>query len=94
LLFEGDVMMGFFDVLMGKKKATPPPAIIGSPYVVCETYAAITTHLRELKLSPLKYSGGLSIKTLCGMDAAWDTKLPVETVRCSGCVRAANARQG
>jgi hypothetical protein len=68
-----------------KKKAVVEPAESLEPYVVCETTAAITTHLRQRSLSPLKYSGGLNIKTLCGMDAAWDTKQPVDSVRCRKC---------
>jgi hypothetical protein len=63
-------------------------------YVVCETTAAISTHLRLRELSPLKYGGGLTINTLCGRQAAWDTKIPVECVRCRECIAAAGGPAG
>ena len=58
-------------------------------YVVCESTAAITTHLRELGSNndnPVKYAGHWPRpKALCGTEISWDTKLPIETVRCRTC---------
>jgi hypothetical protein len=54
-------------------------------YVVSESTAAITTHLRRLVDSPIKYGGGLNIRSLCGSHLAWDTKIPVSMARCRVC---------
>ena len=55
--------------------------------VVCETTAAITTHLRVVTAdAPISLSGFANRpKTLCDVDAAWDTRLPVTSARCSIC---------
>ena len=48
--------------------------------VVCETVAAITTHLRRVTPGhPVRLSGRPSPQplTLCGNKAAWDTRIPV-----------------
>lgn len=57
-----------------------------SKYVVCETMAAITLHLRLRADGEIRYVGGLKVKTLCGMQAAWDTKHAVEDARCTRCI--------
>jgi len=56
--------------------------------VVCETNAAVALHLREVTEDhPLNYGGHpwRKVKTLCGHDAAWDTKIPVGDATCNGC---------
>lgn len=65
----------------------------GHALVVCETVAAITTHLREVTPeTPLNYGGHHPRpKALCGAEIAWDTKLPLTDTRCRGCIQ---ARQG
>lgn len=72
---------------------TPPPEEVldnGSDiYTVCETDVAITTHLRLRSDGPLKFGGGLKVKTLCGSRASWDTRLPVSAVRCRSCKKVA-----
>jgi hypothetical protein len=59
--------------------------------VVCETVAAITTHLRKITAEhPINYSGfSRRPKTLCDKDAAWDTKLPLNSTRCRVCLAVA-----
>jgi hypothetical protein len=64
------------------------PALM-SEYVVCETTAAITTHIRRVDAQhPVKYEGaryGYPPAALCGAKTAWDTKLPLESARCTSC---------
>lgn len=62
--------------------------------VVCETMAAITTHLRVVDDEhPIRLSGhSVPPATLCGMSAAWDTQLPLNATRCNACrLKAAEA---
>jgi len=57
--------------------------------IVCETVAAITTHLRELADDEEpNYHGHRTPapKTLCGVGMGWDTRLPIESARCLGCL--------
>lgn len=55
--------------------------------IVCSTVAAITTHLREVTNEhPLSLSGHHPQPlSLCGMNIAWDTKLPISSARCNIC---------
>lgn len=49
-------------------------------FTFCETVAAVTWHVRELKVSELPcYSGRVnpSSETLCGREQAWDIKCEV-----------------
>lgn len=56
--------------------------------VVCETTAAITTHLRRVTSEhPISFSGfATQPKTLCDVAAAWDTRLPLSAARCRKCL--------
>jgi len=57
--------------------------------VVCETVAAIVTHLRELQPGEEPcYSGRrrADAKTLCGMTVGWDTRIPVGEETCRRCI--------
>jgi hypothetical protein len=63
-----------------------PAAIL----IVCETNAAITTHLRVLDERGPLYRGGVNRDTLCGMRASWDTRIPIAAVRCRDCIEARN----
>jgi hypothetical protein len=57
-----------------------------TPLIVCETLAAITTHLRIVGPEGVRLSGHWPRpKTLCGMEASWDTRLPLEAARCREC---------
>lgn len=69
--------------------------------VICETVAAITTHLRIVTTAhPICLGGHASPKprTLCDLDVGWDTQLPVRhedgvlTARCGHCRAAATER--
>jgi hypothetical protein len=62
-----------------------------SLYVVCETHAAVTTHLRRLEGWPVRYGGHYNgPTTLCGHRlGGWDTRIPVPHVRCRVCRNAA-----
>ena len=56
-------------------------------YVVCETVAAISKHLRKVTSTPVNYSGFAEQPlTLCNKRAAWDTKLPIEYASCEFCL--------
>lgn len=55
-------------------------------YVVCESVAAITTHLRKVGDTPISLSGfAKRPRALCGTEVAWDTRSPVEFARCREC---------
>lgn len=63
-------------------------------FVVCETVAAITTHLRRVTDEwPLNYSGHVRYldgqprrpRALCNAEISWDTKLPISSTRCRTC---------
>lgn len=62
-----------------------------SDLVVCESVAAITTHLRIVTVeTPISLSGFHPRPTaLCGMEVAWDTKIPTRFARCKACRREA-----
>jgi hypothetical protein len=53
----------------------------------CETTAAIVVHARFPNGVPQKLGGHAMPrpKTLCGADAAWDTRLPLFAVTCKTC---------
>lgn len=55
---------------------------------VCETTAAITTHLRVVTdRHPIRLSGHSDRPlSLCGMTIAWDTRRPVSVVGCRECL--------
>jgi hypothetical protein len=58
--------------------------------VVCESVAAITTHLRIVDETPINLSGFSERPfALCGMEIAWDTRLPLGAARCRACLAAA-----
>lgn len=61
---------------------------MSSPFVVCESTAAITTHLRELALAPENLGGHPEPRpqALCGAEVAWDTRLPLSAARCRACL--------
>ena len=57
-------------------------------YVVCETPAAITTHLRIVTdYAPIRLSGhpGPRPHSLCGLAVAWGTKSPPSSAGCRAC---------
>jgi predicted Zn finger-like uncharacterized protein len=60
-------------------------------YVVCETVAAITPHIRIVTAEHPIRLGGHSNRplALCGTVIAWDTQLPLNSgsVRCSKCLK-------
>lgn len=61
--------------------------------IVCESIAAVTTHLREVTDIAPNYGGHVKRpKALCGAEIAWDTRLPVGAARCLACMRAAMER--
>lgn len=55
--------------------------------VVCETSVAITTHLRILTSGeePNYHGTDGTVSTLCGKRSGWDTRIPIDQVRCSEC---------
>lgn len=53
----------------------------------CETLAAIVVHVRQLGPKGLCYSGGADTKTLCGAEASWDSRIPIEGVTCRTCMK-------
>lgn len=57
--------------------------------VVCETVAAISTHLRDVGEVPINYGGHMlpRPKALCKAQIAWDTRLPISATRCTVCLR-------
>jgi len=60
-------------------------------YIVCETIAAITSHVRLVDEStPPRLGGHIHdrgpVLALCGRKIAWDTRLPLFAVRCAECV--------
>jgi hypothetical protein len=58
--------------------------------VVCESIAAITTHLRDAEVVEPNYGGHHPRPAaLCGSAIAWDTKLPLGAARCRPCLDAA-----
>lgn len=74
-------------------------SVVGN-LVICETVAAITTHLRRVTPEhPVRLGGHPSPKplTLCGRDVGWDTQIPVRgpdgAVEC-GCRRCLRAWRG
>jgi len=62
----------------------------GVEYVICETKAAIVTHLREVTGdTPIRDSGHSMPrpKTVCDMEAAWDLpKMPLSGCSCQKCL--------
>lgn len=55
--------------------------------VVCESTAAITTHLRDTTDIAPSYGGHREQPlALCGVKIAWDTRLPIESARCTACI--------
>ena len=58
-------------------------------FVVCETIAAVTTHLRVVssETAPVQYGGHRMPRplALCDAEIAWDTKLPLTAARCMKC---------
>ncbi|MGN6103990.1 MAG: hypothetical protein ACTHU0_02700 [Kofleriaceae bacterium] len=59
-----------------------------TPLVVCESSVAITTHVREVTPDhPVKLGGHPRPRprALCGVEVAWDCRLPVGTERCVRC---------
>jgi len=56
-------------------------------YSICESTAAIVTHVRALSEKGLFLGGGADTLSLCGKKMAWDTKIPVSpfTVTCKDC---------
>jgi hypothetical protein len=73
--------MGFLSNLFKKNEPAPVEEIgtrIGRDrYVLCETSAAISVHVRN----------GERENTICGMEHAWDINLPVsnEDITCKPC---------
>lgn len=61
-------------------------------FVVCETSAAITPHIRstaEVPATERTLSGfAARPKALCGAEVAWDTRLPLSAARCCYCIAA------
>jgi hypothetical protein len=57
--------------------------------IVCETVAAITTHLRRLTAVGPKWGGAADTLALCGAKVSWDTRIPVEGAECSRCTEGA-----
>jgi hypothetical protein len=58
-------------------------------YIVCETVAAITLHLRELGLYEEPCYTGFrrpQPQTLCGMGVGWDTHIQLGQETCSACI--------
>ena len=70
--------------------------------VICETAAAISTHYRIVTAEhPIRLSGHYPRpRTLCGMEAAWDTERPATRLdgsfaaRCRECVAVATSDTG
>lgn len=61
--------------------------------VVCESTAAIVTHLRKVTdLTPINLGGHQSPYplTLCGTQARWDTESPVASATCVKCAAKVN----
>lgn len=57
-----------------------------SELVVCESVAAVTTHLRDMSTVPFNPSGRYPRpRSLCGAEVAWDTRIPVSNARCRTC---------
>lgn len=78
--------MEWFKRMFRSRSIKPAETEDLNPYVVCEHWVGITTHLRLRSLSPLKYGGGLKVQSLCGLDMTWDTKQPVSSARCGHCI--------
>lgn len=67
-----------------------------SKLVVCETTAAITTHLRELRDGEEpNYHGHKhpQPQTLCGWRVGWDMKIPVGQEECMKCIAERERRE-
>lgn len=78
------------DAAQGNLFTPAKPRII--ELVVCESTAAIVTHLRIVTIEhPIKPGGHtmggrfLRPKTLCDREAAWDMALPIGTASCKTC---------
>jgi hypothetical protein len=61
-----------------------------SVYIICETIAAITTHVRRVDaLTPVRLGGHIHdrgpVLALCGKKVAWDTRLPLGAIGCALC---------
>jgi len=65
-------------------------------FVVCESTAAIVTHLRLVGDKPISLSGPSFPRpeALCGSEIAWDTQLPINAVRCRACMHQLALRAG
>lgn len=52
---------------------------MGDDLVVCETHAAVAYHVRRTGEHAINLGGHVQPRpqTLCGLEAAWDTRLPV-----------------
>lgn len=64
--------------------------------VVCESTAAVVTHAREVTdLTPIRLGGhAMPLPlTLCGTEAAWDTRLSLSAVRCRTCLTKMQERE-
>ncbi len=61
-----------------------------SDYVTCETVAAIVVHIRRASDAPVRLNGHTSPRptSLCGMEVAWDTQIPVSSATCRKCIAA------
>ena len=64
--------------------------------IVCETLAAITTHVRLLTTQGPLFEGASDSppRALCGAKVAWDTLLPLSTVGCRNCIAELDRAQG
>ena len=65
--------------------------------VVCETFAAITLHLRELMPGEEPCYSGCKrhdAKTLCGVHIGWDTMIQPDQARCSSCIKIRDENDG
>jgi len=57
-----------------------------SGHIICESIAAIVTHVRRIAGTEPSYSGhAIRPLALCGASIAWDTKLPLSTASCRTC---------
>ena len=66
----------------------PRPMPEGARFVICETMAAISLHLRQIPAGQDPSYGGPAYPgamTLCGKPMGWDTKIPANQVTCSKC---------
>ena len=66
-----------------------------SEFITCESTAAIVLHARRIGISPVTLSGHSAPRpiTLCGTEAAWDTRLPLTAVKCRKCIEVLSQRK-